>query len=130
MEISRKYRIRVVITITLSLYLLGCVSRGPDDIRVGAIFDLTGATSEVGIPYADGVRHYVQYVNGRGGINGRQISLIDEDYGYNIERAKAIYTRLVEEENTLVIMGWGTGDTEYLLPRCGAYLFCKTELLK
>jgi len=81
---------------------------------------LTGATNEVGIPYANGVRDYVQCINERGGINGRQIELIDEDYGYNIERAQALYTRLVEEDEVLVIMGWGTGDTEVLRPRIAA----------
>jgi branched-chain amino acid transport system substrate-binding protein len=46
--------------------------------------------------------------------------LIDEDYGYNIERARELYTRLVEEEEILVIMGWGTGDTEALRPLIAA----------
>ena len=120
MKTGVKLGMRVVMAIALMLSLGGCGPRTPDVIRVGAIFDLTGATSEVGIPYADGVRDYVQYINERGGINGRQIELIDEDYGYNIERAEALYTRLVEEEKVLVIMGWGTGDTEALRPRIAA----------
>jgi branched-chain amino acid transport system substrate-binding protein len=110
----------VIIVAILMVCLNGCGPRIPDVIRVGGIFDLTGATNEVGIPYADGVRDYVQYINQQGGINGRQIELIDEDYGYNIERGKELYARLVEEEDVLVIMGWGTGDTEVLRPLIAA----------
>ena len=110
----------VVIAITLMVGLSGCGPPTPDVVLVGGIFDLTGATNEVGIPYANGVRDYVQCINELGGINGRQIELIDEDYGYNIERAQALYTRLVEEDEVLVIVGWGTGDTEVLRPRIAA----------
>ena len=111
---------RVIIVVALMVCLNGCGPRIPDVIRVGGIFDLTGATNEVGIPYADGVCDYVQYINQQGGINGRQIELIDEDYGYNIERGKELYVRLVEEEDVLIIMGWGTGDTEVLRPLIAA----------
>ena len=110
----------VTITILALLMITGCTSRPPSVIRVGGIFDLTGATSDVGVPYADGARDYVKYANQQGGINGRPIELIDEDYGYNIERSEAVYTRLVEDEKVLVIMGWGTGDTEALRPRIAA----------
>ncbi|MCD4737704.1 MAG: ABC transporter substrate-binding protein, partial [Anaerolineae bacterium] len=110
----------VVVVIALLGSLCACRPRTPDVIRVGGIFDLTGATSEIGIPYADGVRDCVQYINEQGGINGRQIELVDEDYGYNIERAKTVYTRLVEEEKVLVIMSWGTGDTDAMRPLIAA----------
>ena len=110
----------VVVVIALLGSLCACRPRTPDVIRVGGIFDLTGATSEIGIPYADGIRDCVQYINEQGGINGRQIELVDEDYGYNIERAKTVYTRLVEEEKVLVIMSWGTGDTDAMRPLIAA----------
>lgn len=107
----------LIVATVLLLVLGGCQGKQSKVVRVGAIFDLTGATSDVGIPYANGIRDCVEYINEQGGINGRQIELIDEDYGYNLERAKTIYTRLVEEEKVLVIMGWGTGDTEALRTR-------------
>jgi len=110
----------VVAAITLLVSLCGCKPGVPDVVKVGGIFDLTGATSDVGIPYANGIRDCVRYINEQGGINGRQIELIDEDYGYNLERAEAVYTRLVEEEKVLSIMGWGTGDTEALRPHIAA----------
>ena len=101
------------IILVLLLSLAGCGGQ-VETIRIGGIFDLTGPTSDVGVPYADGVRDYIDYVNAQGGINGRPVELIYEDYAYEVPRSLDLYERLVEEENVLAILGWGTGDTEAL----------------
>lgn len=95
----------------------GCVRKEkPDEIRVGGLFDLTGPSHESCVPYADGIRRYIEFVNERGGINGRRVRLLDLDYGYLIPRAEVAYEKLVEEEKVHVILGWGTGDSERLRP--------------
>ena len=89
-------------------------ANGPDDgIKVGAIFDLTGPTADVGTDYADGVRAWVDWTNANGGIGGRMVDLIFQDYGYQVDRAEQLYTQFVNE-GALIFMGWGTGDTEAL----------------
>jgi branched-chain amino acid transport system substrate-binding protein len=80
------------------------------EIKVGGIFDLTGITSDVGKPYAQGVRDYVALTNSKGGVNGKKIKLIDVDYGYKIPEAVSAYKRM-KEEQVVLINGWGTGDT-------------------
>ena len=84
-----------------------------DAIRVGAIFDLTGPTADVGTDYADGMRGYVDWVNAQGGIEGRPIELLYQDYAYQVPRAEQLYTQFVAE-GVVAFMGWGTGDTEAL----------------
>jgi branched-chain amino acid transport system substrate-binding protein len=81
------------------------------EIKVGGIFDLTGITSDVGKPYAQGVQDAVANVNATGGINGKKIKLIGVDYGYKIPEAVSAYKRLVQDEQVVMINGWGTGDT-------------------
>jgi branched-chain amino acid transport system substrate-binding protein len=104
----------VLVTIAISA---GCdKKRSVQEIKVGAIFDLSGATYEISVPYADGIRRYVDYINEKGGINGRKVKLIDMDYAYLVPRAKVAYEKLIQEK-VHVILGWGTGDTEYLRPR-------------
>ncbi|HEX6384902.1 MAG TPA: ABC transporter substrate-binding protein [Anaerolineae bacterium] len=88
-----------------------------EPIKVGAIFDLTGATSDVGTPYAEGVRDYVAWLNANGGINGRPIELVSADYGYTVDRAEQLYSQFTDQENVVVFQGWGTGDTEALRGR-------------
>ena len=82
-------------------------------IKVGAIFDLTGPTADVGTDYGDGVRGFADWTNSRGGIEGRPIDLIYQDYGYQVGRAEQLYTQFVGE-GAVIFMGWGTGDTEAL----------------
>jgi branched-chain amino acid transport system substrate-binding protein len=84
------------------------------EIKVGGLFDLTGITSDVGKPFAQGVRDGVQWVNEHGGVNGKRIRLVEVDYGYKIPEAVAAYKRLVNDEKVIMINGWGTGDTEAL----------------
>ena len=88
-----------------------------EPIKVGAIFDLTGATSDVGTPYAEGVRDYVTWLNANGGINGRPIELVSADYGYTVDRAEQLYSQYTDQENVVFFQGWGTGDTEALRGR-------------
>lgn len=87
-----------------------------EPIQVGAIFDLSGATGDVGTPYAEGVIAYVDWRNSNGGINGRPIELISQDYAYSVEVAEDLYNQFVNE-GVVVFMGWGTGDTEALRGR-------------
>ncbi len=84
------------------------------EIKVGGIFDLTGVTSDVGKPFAQGVQDAVVWVNENGGINGKKIKLIGADYAYKIDQARALYKKLVNDDKVVMIQGWGTGDTEAL----------------
>ena len=90
---------------------------GGEPIKVGAIFDLTGATSDVGTPYAEGLRDYIAWRNENGGINGRQIELNSADYAYTVDQAEQLYSQYVDQEGVVVFQGWGTGDTEALRGR-------------
>lgn len=85
-----------------------------DPIAVGAIFDLTGATSDVGKPYSEGVLAYIDWINNHGGINGRPIKLSSADYAYDVNQAQQLYTQYTAQDKVIVFMGWGTGDTEAL----------------
>jgi len=87
-----------------------------DAIKIGAIFDLTGPTADVGTDYAEGIRAYVEWLNARGGVDGRPVELVFQDYGYQVSRAEQLYSQFVQE-GVVAFMGWGTGDTEALQRR-------------
>ena len=86
----------------------------PATIKVGALFDLTGITSDVGKDYSVGVLDHVRYINEvQGGIRGKvKIDLVWSDYGYRIPDAVALYRKYVGVDKVQAIVGWGTGDTE------------------
>lgn len=88
-----------------------------EPIKIGAIFDLTGATADVGKPYSEGLVAFVEWKNAQGGIAGRPIDLISADYAYEVPRAEELYTQYVTQDEVVAFAGWGTGDTEALRGR-------------
>ena len=86
-----------------------------EEIPIGSLNDMTGATSDVGKDYAMGIAEAIAYVNDNGGINGKTIKLYQFDYGYRIPEALTKYN-LFKRFQAKTILGWGTGDTESLSP--------------
>lgn len=90
------------------------------EVKLGALQDTTGATSDVGKDEAMGVREAVQYYNDQGGINGKKIRLFQYDYGYRVPEAITTYKRFRDYDKVVMVLGWGTGDTESLSPTINA----------
>src|SRR4030042_672716 len=90
------------------------------EVKLGALQDTTGATSDVGKDEALGVREAVQYYNDTGGINGKKIRLFQYDYGYRVPEAITTYKRFRDYDKVAMVLGWGTGDTEALSPTINA----------
>ena len=104
----------VFLAAAMALWFAG-PSLAADQIKIGALNDMTGATSDVGKDYALGIAEAIHYINDTGGINGKKIKLYQFDYGYRIPEALTKYN-LFKRLKCLAILGWGTGDTEALAP--------------
>jgi len=84
-------------------------------IPVGHLMDNSGPTSDVGVPYGEGVRDALAWVNrSRNGIGGRQLNVLGFDYGYQAPRAISQY-QAWSRDRVVAIQGWGTVDTEALV---------------
>lgn len=83
------------------------------EVVIGGLWDLTGGTSDVGAPFAQGAEAYVKYANSKG-IEGLNIKLIGKDYGYVIPEAQKLYQEYRDKAGAQAIIGFGTGDTEAL----------------
>lgn len=94
----------------------------PSSIKVGALFDLTGPTSDVGVDYHKGALDHVRYINEvQGGIGGKvKIDLVWSDYGYRIPESLALYRKFRDVDRVQAIIGWGTNDTEALKEQIAA----------
>ncbi|HCW92228.1 MAG TPA: branched-chain amino acid ABC transporter substrate-binding protein [Flexistipes sinusarabici] len=103
---------RLLLAVVMLVVFSGAVFAEP--VKIGALFDLTGGTADVGKPYAQGVRDCVRWFNEeKDGINGRQIELLGVDYSYKIPQAIAAYKNFMRQ-GVVAVHGWGTGDTEAL----------------
>jgi branched-chain amino acid transport system substrate-binding protein len=96
------------------LALAATVGTASAAYKVGVLSDLTGPTSSVGTPYAEGIKAYVAWLNENGGVGGEPVELIQVDYAYNVQQALAAYKRFTSE-GIVAMQGWGTGDTEALV---------------
>lgn len=103
----------ILLTVIVSFGLISAASAA--EIKVGALNDMTGATSDVGKDYAMGIAEAIHYVNDNGGVNGKQIKLYQFDYGYRVPEALTKY-KLFQRLQCVAVLGWGTGDTEALSP--------------
>ena len=74
-------------------------------VIIGALNDMTGATSDVGKDYALGIAEAYRYVNDNGGINGKEIKLYQFDYGYRIPEALTKYNLFKRLKCKLVVRG-------------------------
>ncbi|WP_203337735.1 ABC transporter substrate-binding protein [Nocardioides limicola] len=116
-----KIRSAAAASLALALALSACApsdDAADDDgpITVGLIADLSGATADVGTPYHNGMLGYIDWLNDQGGIDGRQIRALAEDYAYIPDNAVTLYDRFIRE-GAVAIQGWGTGDTNILAER-------------
>jgi len=104
-----------VVLLTL-FFIAGFIqSVGAAEIKIGALNDTTGATSDVGKDFALGIAEAIHYVNDSGGVNDKEIKLYQFDYGYRIPEALTKY-KLFKRLKVAAVLGWGTGDTEALSP--------------
>ena len=113
--------------VALGVAVLGLVAAGCGDdegeeaaaeidgpIVIGGIFDRSGATGDVGTPYADGSEDYVDWRNEEmGGAGGAEVVLEGNDYQYDVAIAEQLYSQYIGD-GAVAILGWGTGDTEAL----------------
>src|SRR5919199_6892947 len=91
------------------------VAAGAQPIPVGHLEDLSGATSDVGTPFSQGVNDAYAWQNRtRNGVAGRQVNVLAFDYGYQAPRAVSQY-QAWSRERVVAINGWGTADTEALV---------------
>jgi branched-chain amino acid transport system substrate-binding protein len=90
------------------LFLSGCGEEVPGiskaEIKVGTWAPLTGPAPNLGVS-AKGLEAYFQYVNDEGGVNGRKLTLITKDDGYDPARTPEVVKELVEQDQVFAIVG-------------------------
>jgi len=118
----------IMSTFILLLSYAGCSggTETPDastekgSIYVKGLFDLTGATSDVGNSYHKGILDSIREVNSKGGIKGYKIEIEWKDYAYKADKAVAFYDEWKKDSakwsKVVSIFGWGTGDSVSLSP--------------
>jgi ABC-type branched-subunit amino acid transport system substrate-binding protein len=88
-----------------------------DAILLGQSVALTGGAAELGIQMRNGLKTYFDYVNERGGVNGRKLELITLDDGYEPARTVPNTKKLIDEHKVFALIGYvGTPTSVPVVP--------------
>lgn len=121
----------VVLTclLVLTLALGGCAKQASKEapvasneaakepIKIGAIFDISGSGSSLGIPERDSAKLWEKQINDAGGINGRPVQVIIYDNESDETKSVLNFKKLVEEDKVVAVAGASqSGTTMAMVP--------------
>ena len=84
-----------------------------DEVRIGAIFDMTGSLSYMGQWSLEGAKLAESQINAAGGINGKPIRIIMDDAETKPQLAATIFQRMVSVDHLPVVIGFN-GSSEVM----------------
>lgn len=87
------------------------------EIKIGMANALTGPAAGLGNELKNGALAYLDKVNRAGGVNGRRITLVSVDDGYEPDRTATATTKLIETEKVFALFGYvGTPTSSAAVP--------------
>ncbi|MCL6635288.1 MAG: ABC transporter substrate-binding protein [Peptococcaceae bacterium] len=103
-----------------TLFLAGCSGQQPgqgsaakagDTINIGAVLDISGPSSSLGIPERDTLQMLADQLNAKGGINGRQVKMIILDNKSDETEAVLAVKKLIDSEKVVAVIGASASGT-------------------
>jgi len=92
-----------------------------DTIKIGSMFELTGAAAAYGTSMNNALSMAVAEINEAGGINGQQVEIVEYDTKTDETEATSITTRLGTRDNVTAIIGPATtGSMQAAIPSANA----------
>lgn len=82
-----------------------------DSIKIGSFLAVTGGASFLGDPELKTLQMYIEELNQKGGVLGKQIELIHYDTAGNPKKAVNFIKRLVKKDRVDLIIGGSTSGT-------------------
>jgi ABC-type branched-subunit amino acid transport system substrate-binding protein len=76
-----------------------------DSVKVGAHFPLTGVAAPGYSEIPTGAKAYFDWVNAKGGVNGRRIDYIFRDDAYNPTQTSQVVNELVLQDQVFAVLG-------------------------
>ena len=100
---------------TLSLAVASAFAADP--IKIGSVLSVTGPAGSLGEPELKTMQLYVDEINKKGGVIGRQLQLVSYDDGSDASKANGFTKRLIEDDKVdIIVGGTTTGATMSMVP--------------
>jgi len=105
------------IAIATSLVLGAVAAYAADPIKIGSILSVTGPAAFLGDPELKTLQMYVEDINKKGGVIGRQLELVHYDDGSDANKANGFAKRLIDDDKVdILVGGTTTGATMSMVP--------------
>ncbi len=105
------------IAVGATLALGALMAQAADPIKIGAVLSVTGPAAFLGDPELKTLQMYVEDLNKKGGVLGRQLELVHYDDGSDANKANGFTKRLIDNDKVDVIIGGTTtGATMSMVP--------------
>ncbi len=79
-----------------------------DTVKIGLLFELTGNVATYGTAEAAGAKMAAEEINAAGGINGKQIQLVEYDTKSDTAETTTLAARLMTQDKVVAIIGPAT----------------------
>ena len=88
-----------------------------DTIKIGSVLSVTGPAAFLGDPELKTLQMYVEDINKKGGVIGRQLELVHYDDGSDASKANGFAKRLIDDDKVdILVGGTTTGSTMSMAP--------------
>lgn len=106
---------QLVAATALTLGVFSALAAEP--IKIGSVLSVTGPAAFLGDPELKTMQMYIEELNNRGGVLGRQLQLVHYDDGSDANKANGFVKRLIEDDKVdILIGGTTTGSTMSMVP--------------
>ncbi len=92
----------------LGLTLASVPAQAADTIRIGSFLSVTGPASFLGDPELKTLELYIDKINERGGVLGKQLELVHYDDAGDASKARTFANRLLRQDRVDLIVGGST----------------------
>jgi branched-chain amino acid transport system substrate-binding protein len=88
-----------------------------EPIKIGSVLSVTGPAAFLGEPELQTLQMYIEDINKKGGVIGRQLQLVHYDDGSDASKANGFTKRLIDDDKVDVLIGGTTtGATMSMVP--------------
>ncbi|MDP3538031.1 MAG: ABC transporter substrate-binding protein [Azonexus sp.] len=91
-----------------ALALGACGAFAADPIKIGSVLSVTGPAAFLGDPELKTLQMYVEDINKKGGVLGRQLELVHYDDGSDANKANGFTKRLIDDDKVDILVGGTT----------------------
>jgi len=116
----------MLILVLVAAAFAGCGGGGTEEpaaddstVKIGINYELTGAVATYGQASVDGIMMAIDEINANGGIDGKQIEVVQGDNKSEPSEATSIATKLITQDGVVAILGPATsGNFKAQEPVC------------